>query len=137
MIKGIDFQKIIILFWFVRRHVLDEVFPILVMSTITHTYKISKSENSTLSKSQIMPLPTWNVNFWRVFLKFELTYVTPYTSILHRDRHFVHVEHDVWNVPKIILSLKSLNKAKHRRFISLTIRAWSMPLMISFIRLKV
>ena len=38
MIKGIDFQKIIILeflFWFVRRHVLDEVFPKLVMSTIT------------------------------------------------------------------------------------------------------
>ena len=130
-------------FWFVRRHVFG--WSVSDSGNVNHNTYIQNlknlkfCQNSTLSKSQIMPLPTWNVNFLG-FLKFELSYVTPYTrrfNILHRDRHFVHAEHDVWNVPKIILSLKSLNKAKNRRFISSTIPGWSMLLMIGFIRLKV
>ena len=56
MIKGIDFQrfqknhsKMILLFGSLGVTFLDEVFPVLVMSTITRTYNISKSQKSKVA----------------------------------------------------------------------------------------
>ena len=51
MIKGIDFQKKsldrFLTIWFVRRHVLDEVFPLLVMLTITCIYPVQNLESKS------------------------------------------------------------------------------------------
>ena len=51
---------------------MDEVFPVLVMSTITRTYNISKSQKSKVANYGMPNVKRKLLKIILVFLKFEL-----------------------------------------------------------------